>query len=111
MLDRGVRRHGAWFLFSIRVTPLVPFFVVDLGMGLTAMRLRTFALVSWLGLLPTKCVLVSVGTTLEQVESVADVLSPGVLVSLLALGLTPLALRLLLAKCDGERQGRRCHRR
>ena len=95
-IDRGVEKDGAWFLFSLRLTPVVPFFLINLGMGLTPMRLGTFALVSWLGMLPVKAVLVMAGTTLGTIENPRDILSPGVLVTLGLLGLAPLAIRLVL---------------
>ena len=95
-IDRGVERDGAWFLFSLRLTPVVPFFLINLGMGLTPMRLGTFALVSWLGMLPVKAVLVMAGTTLGTIERPQDILSPGVLVTLVLLGAAPLGIRLLL---------------
>jgi uncharacterized membrane protein YdjX (TVP38/TMEM64 family) len=95
-IDRGVERDGAWFLFSLRLTPLVPFFLINLGMGLTPMRLGTFALVSWLGMLPVKAVLVGAGTTLGSIENPRDILSPRVLVTLVLLGAAPLGIRLLV---------------
>ena len=95
-IDRGVEKDGAWFLFSLRLTPLVPFFLINLGMGLTPMRLGTFALVSWLGMLPVKAILVTAGTTIQSIETPKDILSPGILITLGLLGLAPLAIRLLL---------------
>ena len=95
-IDRGVERDGAWFLFSLRLTPVVPFFLINLGMGLTPMRLGTFALVSWLGMLPVKAVLVGAGTTLGTIERPQDILSPGVLTMLILLGAAPVGIRLLL---------------
>jgi uncharacterized membrane protein YdjX (TVP38/TMEM64 family) len=95
-IDRGVDRDGAWYLFSLRLTPLVPFFLVNLGMGLTPIRVSTFAGVSWLGMLPATVVFVNAGTALSEIKSPRDVLSPTVLLSLALLGITPLLIRLLL---------------
>jgi uncharacterized membrane protein YdjX (TVP38/TMEM64 family) len=103
-IDRGVERDGAWFLFSLRLTPLVPFFLINLGMGLTPMRLGTFAVVSWLGMLPVKAVLVLAGTTLGTIENPRDILSPGVLGTLAALGAAPLGMRLMV-RAVGRRPG------
>jgi uncharacterized membrane protein YdjX (TVP38/TMEM64 family) len=95
-LDRGLDEDGAFYLLTLRLVPLVPFFLVNLGMGLTRVRLRTFVWVSWLGMLPGTFLYVNAGTELARVASPADALSPEVLLSLAALGVVPLALRLLL---------------
>ena len=84
---------------------MVPFFLVNLGMGLTPMRLGTFALVSWLGMLPVKAVLVGAGTTLGSIEDWRDILSPGVLATLALLGAAPLGIRLVVRAM--RRRGRR----
>jgi uncharacterized membrane protein YdjX (TVP38/TMEM64 family) len=94
-IDRGVERDGVFYLFALRLTPIVPFFLINLAMGLTRMPLRTFALVSWLGMLPATCLYVNAGAELGQIQRPEDVLSPTVLVSLALLGVLPLAGRLL----------------
>lgn len=94
-LDRGVHADGGWYLFSLRLTPVVPFFLINLGMGLTPMRLRTFVLVSWLGMLPVKCLLVRAGSALGSIDDPREILSLSVVLSLMLLGLGPLAVRLL----------------
>ncbi len=76
--------------------PLVPFFLINLGMGLTPMRASTFALVSWLGMLPGAFLYVNAGTALATMEAPGDILSPTVLGSLALLGLVPLAIHKLL---------------
>jgi uncharacterized membrane protein YdjX (TVP38/TMEM64 family) len=93
-LDRGVRSDGAFYLFLLRVTP-VPFFLVNLGMALTPIRLGTFVFVSWLGMLLPNFLYVNAGCELAHIERPADVLSAPVVASLALLGLTPLAFRLL----------------
>ena len=102
---RGVEREGAWFLLSMRLAPVVPFFLINLGMGLTPMRLGTFALVSWAGMLPVKAVLVLAGTTIQSIERPRDILSPGTLVMLGVLGLAPLGIRLVLRAVRRRRVG------
>lgn len=89
-IDAGIRKDGAFYLASVRLVPLFPFFLVNLAMGLTGMKLRTFALVSWLGMLPATFVFVNAGTQLARVESIADVFSPRLLLSLALLGVFPL---------------------
>jgi uncharacterized membrane protein YdjX (TVP38/TMEM64 family) len=95
-INRGIERDGAYYLFTLRLLPVVPFFLINLGMGLTPMRASTFALVSWLGMLLGTFLYVNAGTELAHVESPRGILSPEVLVSLALLGVVPLVLRLIL---------------
>jgi uncharacterized membrane protein YdjX (TVP38/TMEM64 family) len=97
-LDDGVERDGAYYLFGLRLVPLFPFFLINLGMGLTRMRLRTFVWVSLLGMLPGTFLYVNAGAALAAIDSPRDILSPTVLVSLALLGLVPLGLRLLVRR-------------
>jgi pyruvate/2-oxoglutarate dehydrogenase complex dihydrolipoamide dehydrogenase (E3) component/uncharacterized membrane protein YdjX (TVP38/TMEM64 family) len=92
-IDRGVQRDGALYLLSLRLIPLVPFFVVNLGMGLTSMRAWTFYWVSQLGMLAGTAVYVNAGTQLANIQSLKDVVSPGLLGSFVLLGLFPLMAR------------------
>lgn len=89
-IDAGIARDGAFYLFTLRLVPVFPFFVINLVMGLTAIRAPTFALVSQIGMLPGTLVFVNAGTQLAQVTSPADVLSPGLLGSFVLLGMFPL---------------------
>lgn len=92
-VDAGVAREGAFYLFSLRLVPLVPFFVVNLVMGLTAMPARRFYLVSQLGMLAGTVVYVNAGTQLARLDSLRGILSPGLLASFALLGLFPLLAR------------------
>jgi uncharacterized membrane protein YdjX (TVP38/TMEM64 family) len=92
-LNRGVEQDGAFYLFTIRLVPLFPFFLVNLGMGLTRMRVRTFAGVSMLGMLPGTFLYVNAGRELGHIDSPGQVLSLPVLVSFALLGIVPLLLR------------------
>jgi uncharacterized membrane protein YdjX (TVP38/TMEM64 family) len=96
IIDEGVRRDGAFYLFSLRLTPVVPFFVINFCMGLTPMRVGTFVLTSWLGMLLPSALWVNAGTELASIQRPRDALSPEVLISLAILGVLPLVLRLLL---------------
>jgi uncharacterized membrane protein YdjX (TVP38/TMEM64 family) len=98
LVRQGVERDGAYYLFGLRLVPLFPFFLVNLGMGLTRMRLRTFVWVSLLGMLPGTFLYVNAGTALAAIDSPRDVLSPAVLASLALLGLAPLGLRRLVRR-------------
>jgi pyruvate/2-oxoglutarate dehydrogenase complex dihydrolipoamide dehydrogenase (E3) component/uncharacterized membrane protein YdjX (TVP38/TMEM64 family) len=95
-IDRGVDKEGGFYLFTLRLIPAVPFFVINLAMGLTRMRAPTFYWVSQLGMLPGTLVYVYAGTQLGGIGSLRDVLSPGLIGALLALGLFPLAAKKVL---------------
>jgi uncharacterized membrane protein YdjX (TVP38/TMEM64 family) len=92
-VNRGLARDGGFYLFSIRMVPLFPFFVVNLVMGLTPIRTWTFYWVSQVGMLAGTFVYVFAGTQLAGVEEVSDVLSPGMIAALSLLGLFPLLAR------------------
>lgn len=89
-INRGVERDGAFYLFLLRLTPAVPFFLINLAMGLTPMRARTFYWVSQLGMLAGTLVYVNAGTQLARLASPRDVLSWQLAGALLALGIFPL---------------------
>ena len=89
-IDRGVQRDGALYLFSLRLIPVVPFFVINLAMGLTSMRAWTFYWVSQVGMLAGTAVYVNAGTQLASIQSLKDVVSPALLGSFVLLGLFPL---------------------
>lgn len=95
VLDRGVERDGGWYLLSLRLAPMPPFFVVNAAMGLTRMPARTFFLVSLAGLAPLDAVFVNAGHQLGRMGSPADALDPSLVLALALVGVVPLALRLL----------------
>jgi len=70
-IDEGIARDGAFYLFSLRLVPAFPFFLINLLMGLTPIRTRTFYWVSQLGMLPGTLVYVNAGTELGAVDSLA----------------------------------------
>ena len=92
-IDGGVRRDGAFYLFTLRLVPVFPFFIINLAMGLTSMRVIVFALVSQAGMLPGTLVYVNAGTRLGEIESLAGILSPALWLSFLLLGVFPLAAK------------------
>lgn len=97
-INRGVEKEGAFYLFSVRLIPVFPFFVINLVMGLTKMPLRTFFWVSQLGMLPGTIVFVNAGKELGQIESAAGILSPSLLVSFVILGLFPITAKKIMQK-------------
>ena len=97
-VNRGLEREGALYLFSMRLIPAIPFFVINLLMGLTPMRLFTFYWVSQLGMLPGTAVYVNAGAQLGHVDSLGAILSPGLIASFVLLGLFPLAAKKIMAR-------------
>lgn len=96
-VNAGVARDGAFYLFTLRLVPLFPFFVINLLMALTPIRTLTFFLVSQLGMFPATLVYVNAGTHLGKLHSLAGILSPGLIVSFTLLGLFPYIARKLVA--------------
>jgi pyruvate/2-oxoglutarate dehydrogenase complex dihydrolipoamide dehydrogenase (E3) component/uncharacterized membrane protein YdjX (TVP38/TMEM64 family) len=92
-INDGVARDGAFYLFTLRLVPVFPFFLINLLMGLTPIRAATFYWVSQLGMLPGTLVYVNAGTELGAVTSLAGILSPGLLLSFALLGVFPLLAR------------------
>jgi len=92
-LNAGVEREGAFYLFTLRLVPLFPFFVINLAMALTPIRTRTFYWVSQLGMLLGTIVYVNAGAQLARIESARGILSPTLLISFALLGLFPLVAK------------------
>lgn len=88
--NEGIQKEGAFYLFTLRLVPIFPFFVINLVMGLTPLRAFTFYWVSQLGMLPGTAVYVNAGTQLAQVDSLAGILSWKLLLSFALLGIFPL---------------------
>jgi uncharacterized membrane protein YdjX (TVP38/TMEM64 family) len=92
-LNEGVEKDGAFYLFTLRLVPAFPFFLINLGMGLTKIRLRTYVWVSALAMLPGSFLYTNVGEQLGRLDSLR-----GLLISLALLGLVPLLIRKLLQR-------------
>jgi len=95
-INAGVEKDGAFYLLALRLVPVFPFWVINLVMALTPIRTWTYYWVSQVGMLPATVVYVNAGTQLGQIESTADILSPGLIGAFALLGLLPLILRLVL---------------
>ena len=96
-INKGIELEGAFYLFSLRLVPVFPFFMINLLLGLTRMRLSTFFWVSQIGMLPGTLVYVNTGKQLAKIDSLAGIISPGVLASFFVLGLFPITVKKLLA--------------
>jgi len=96
-VNAGISRDGAWYLLTLRLVPLFPFWMINLVMGLTRMSAWRFYWVSQVGMLAGTAVFVNAGTQLARVEQVADILSGQLLLSFVLLGLFPLIAKQLVA--------------
>ena len=103
-LNEGFSRDGPFYLFSLRLVPVFPFFVINLISGLLPIRTWRFYWVSQLGMLPATAVYVNAGTQLGQLESPAGILSPGLLGSFVLLAVFPFIARSVLARLKARRR-------
>lgn len=93
MINNGVEKEGAFYLFTLRLIPIFPFFLINLLMGLTPISTKIFYVVSQIGMLPGTMIYINAGTQLAQIDSMAGIVSPGVLLSLVLLGLFPIIMK------------------
>ncbi len=93
---KGVEKEGAFYLFSLRLIPLFPFFVINLLMGLTSLRTGVFFLVSQIGMLPGTLAYVNAGTQISQIQSMKEILSLPIIISFAVLGLVPLVSKKII---------------
>ena len=96
-VNEGVRKDGAFYLFTLRLVPLFPFFVINLVVGLTPIRTAIYYIVSQVGMLPGTFVYVNAGTQLAKIESAQGILSPGLILSFVLLGIFPLIAKRIVA--------------
>ena len=96
-INQGIMRDGAVYLFTLRLVPLFPFFLINVLMGLTPLTTATFYGVSQVGMLAGTLVYVNAGTQLAQLETLSGILSPLVVASLVLLGVFPLIAKKIVA--------------
>ncbi|MFC1758980.1 TVP38/TMEM64 family protein [Planctomycetota bacterium] len=101
--NESLRREGAFYLFTLRLIPAVPFFVINVVMGLTPLKTSTFWWVSQFGMLPATAVFIYAGSQFPDLKTLADkgaggVLTPQLIAAFVALGLFPLAVKKIMAK-------------
>lgn len=92
-VNQGMTRDGAFYLLSLRLIPVFPFFLINLLMGLSPIALTRYYWVSQLGMLPGTAVYINAGTQLAQLDSLSGIISPAVLLSFALLGLFPLLMK------------------
>lgn len=95
-IDEGIRQEGAFYLFSLRLIPVFPFFVINSLFGLTKMPLITFAWISQIGMLPGTIVFVNAGKEIAKIKTVYDILSPSLILSFILLGIFPLIVKKMI---------------
>ena len=103
-INSGINKEGGFYLFTLRLVPAVPFFVINLGMGLTSLRALTFYWVSQLGMLPGTVVFINAGAELAKIESLGDILSPTLIASFVLLGIFPLLVKKILVFIEKKRR-------
>lgn len=103
-INRGVERDGAFYLFSLRLVPLFPFFLINLAMGLTRMKAGTFYWVSQVGMLAGTALYVNVGAQLGQATSLPDVFSASVLLSFVGIAVFPWVARAVVSYWRAKRR-------
>ncbi|WP_036247104.1 FAD-dependent oxidoreductase [Methylobacter sp. BBA5.1] len=109
-IDEGISRDGPFYLFTLRLVPLFPFFMINLAMGLTALRAWTFYWVSQVGMLAGTLVYVNAGTQLAKIESLSGILSPTLLGSFALLGLFPLLAKKIVETVKALKVYRQWHK-
>ena len=102
-INEGIQKDGAFYLFTLRLVPIFPFFLINLLMGLTPIRAATFYWVSQFGMLVGTLVYVNAGTQLAQLDSLSGILSPSLLLSFALLGLFPLMAKKVLGVIKARR--------
>jgi dihydrolipoamide dehydrogenase len=102
-LNRGMKKDGNFYLFSIRLVPVLPFFVVNLLMGLTRIPALSFYLISQVGMLPSTAVFVNAGSELAQITSVTGLISLPLLASFVLLATFPFLAKIILARVQGNK--------
>jgi len=102
-IDEGIAREGAFYLFTLRLVPVFPFFMINLTMGLTTLKVRTFYWVSQIGMLAGTVVFVNAGTQLAKIDSLSGILSPALLGSFVLLGLFPLIAKKIVSSIQAKK--------
>ncbi len=103
-INEGIDKEGAFYLFSLRLIPVFPFFIINLLMGLTTMPMRTYFWVSQIGMLPATIVYVNAGNELAKIDSLSGIVSPSLIGSFVILGLFPISVKKLMERYRGSKE-------
>ncbi|PKL16842.1 MAG: TVP38/TMEM64 family protein [Spirochaetae bacterium HGW-Spirochaetae-5] len=102
-INAGIEKEGAFYLFMLRLIPVFPFFIINLLMGLTRIKLVTFYWVSQIGMLAGTAVYVNAGKEIGKIDSLSGILSPGLIISFVILGIFPLAVKKIVNVVQAHR--------
>jgi len=102
-VNEGIEKEGAFYLFTLRLIPAFPFWMINLAMGLTKMSLIKFYWVSQIGMLPGTMVFVNAGKELAKIESVKGIFSPSMIISFALIGIFPIAVKKLISLYRSKR--------
>ncbi|MEI2779764.1 MAG: FAD-dependent oxidoreductase [Candidatus Competibacter sp.] len=102
-INAGIEKEGGFYLFTLRLIPIFPFFAINLVMGLTPIRAWTFYWVSQIGMLAGTLVYVNAGTQVARIDSLRGILSPGLLISFALLGVFPLIAQKIVSAVKARR--------
>ena len=102
-INEGIRKDGAFYLFTLRLVPAFPFFLINLLMGLMPIRVLTFFFVSQIGMLAGTIVFVNAGTQLAKIETISGILSPGLIFSFILLGIFPLIAKKIVSAIQARK--------
>ena len=105
-VNEGIEKEGAFYLFTVRLIPVFPFWLINLVMGLTKMRMMTFSWVSQVGMLAGTIVYVNAGKELAKIESLSGILSPTLILSFVLLGLFPILAKKSIAFYKSKKNNR-----
>jgi dihydrolipoamide dehydrogenase len=97
-INQGIEKDGIFYLFSLRMIPAFPFFLINILMGLTSMKLVHYFFISQIGMLLGTIVYVNAGTQLSNIQSLKDIASPTLLISFSLLGILPLLTKFIISK-------------
>lgn len=109
-INNNLRKDGAFYLFTLRLVPAFPFFLVNLVMGLTPIPAVTYFLVSMIGMLPGTIVYVNAGTEIASLKSLSGILSPGLIFSFILMGLMPILAKSLIERIKSMQHLKRFRR-
>lgn len=95
-INKGIKEDGIYYLFFLRLSPIFPFFIINLVFGLTKMKTMTFYIISQIGMLIGTIVFVNAGVQLSKISSMSDILSFNLILSFILIGLVPLIIKKLI---------------
>jgi dihydrolipoamide dehydrogenase len=102
-INEGIAKEGSLYLFTLRLVPVFPFFLINLVMGLTPIKTLTYFFVSQIGMLPGTLVYVNAGTQLAQIDSLKGILSPQIIIAFVLMGVLPIISKFILSLIKSRR--------